>query len=66
MKKARARDAEDVPTEHVPRHTSDHVTEAMDQVCAEINSELDLFVSAASRRVLERIECDFPGIPLVR
>jgi hypothetical protein len=38
------------------RHAPDHVTETMDQVCAEIGPEPDPFISAASRRVLERSE----------
>ena len=32
------------------------VTEAMDRVCAELEEELDPFVSAAARLVLERSE----------
>jgi hypothetical protein len=43
-------------TEYVARHAPDHVTEAMDEVCAEIGSEADSFVSAASRRIPERSE----------
>ena len=40
----------------VARHTPDEVTEAMDRVCAAVNDERDDFVTAAGRRVLERVE----------
>ncbi|MBI2822155.1 MAG: hypothetical protein HYX74_08010 [Acidobacteria bacterium] len=43
-------------SEYLARHTPDQVTEAMDQICAEVGSQLDEFVSAASRRMLERTE----------
>jgi len=43
-------------SEYVARHVPDQLTETMDQVCAKIGSEPDPFVSAASRRVLERSE----------
>ncbi|OFW07017.1 MAG: hypothetical protein A3I61_03260 [Acidobacteria bacterium RIFCSPLOWO2_02_FULL_68_18] len=42
--------------EYVARHTPDEVTEAMDRVCAAVNDERDDFVTAAGRRVLERVE----------
>ena len=42
--------------EYVARHTPDEVTEAMDQVCAQLGDQRDGFVSAAGRRVLERTE----------
>lgn len=42
--------------EYVARHAPDEVTEAMDRVCAAVNDERDGFVTAATRRVLERTE----------
>jgi metal-responsive CopG/Arc/MetJ family transcriptional regulator len=42
--------------EYVARHAPDHVTEAMNQACAEIGIEPDLFSSAAARATLERVE----------
>ena len=56
MKKSQSELFSNALAEYVARHAPDHVTEAMDQVCAEIRVEPDAFVSAASRRVLERIE----------
>ena len=56
MKKSRSELFSNALAEYVARHAPDHVTETMDQVCAEIGSEPDPFVSAASRRVLERSE----------
>ena len=56
MKKSRSQLFSNALTEYVARHAPDHVTEAMDEVCAEIGSEPDPFVSAASRRILERSE----------
>jgi len=42
------------------RHAPEHLTEAMDRVCLELEGELggkpDEFVSTAGRRVLERTE----------
>ncbi len=57
MKKSRSELFSNALAEYVARHAPDHVTETMDQVCAEIGSDpADPFVSAASRRVLERSE----------
>ena len=56
MKKSRSQLFSNALTEYVARHAPDYVTEAMDEVCAEIGSESDPFVSAASRRILERSE----------
>jgi metal-responsive CopG/Arc/MetJ family transcriptional regulator len=42
--------------EYLARHAPDHVTEAMDRVCAELGDERDTFVGAAARRVLEHSE----------
>ena len=42
--------------EYVARHDSDEVTEAMNRVCANVNTEPDDLVRTASQRVLERSE----------
>ena len=42
--------------EYLARHASDDVTEAMNRVCAQLESRLDKFVAAAERRILERSE----------
>ena len=42
--------------EYVARHASDEVTEAMNRVCANINTEPDDFIRTAGRRALERSE----------
>jgi metal-responsive CopG/Arc/MetJ family transcriptional regulator len=57
MKKSRSELFSNALVEYVARHAPDHVTERMNQVCAEIGiEEIDPFVSAASRRILERSE----------
>jgi predicted transcriptional regulator len=56
MKKSRSRLFSNALEEYVDRHAPDRVTEAMDQVCAEIGSEPDPFVSAVSARILEQSE----------
>ena len=56
MKKSRSQLFSNALTEYLARHAPDYVTEAMNEVCAEIGSEPDSFVSAASRRILERSE----------
>ena len=53
MNKSRSELFGNALSEYIARHAPDHVTEAMNQVCAEIGSEPDAFVSAASRRILE-------------
>jgi metal-responsive CopG/Arc/MetJ family transcriptional regulator len=54
MKKSRSQLFSHALGEYVARHAPDHVTEAMDKVCAEIGTGSDRFVSNASRRILER------------
>ncbi len=56
MKKSRSELFATALAEYVARHVPDQVTETMNQVCAEIGSEPDPFVSDASRRSLERSE----------
>lgn len=56
MKKSRSQLFSNALAEYVARHTPDSVTEAMDQVCAEIGPEADAFLSTVSRRILEHSE----------
>ena len=56
MKKSRSELFSQALVEYLARHAPDHVTETMNQVCAEIDTEPDPFVSVASQRVLERSE----------
>ena len=56
MKKSRSELYSRALAEDLARHAPDQVTEAMDQVCADLGAEPNDFVSAASRRVLERSE----------
>lgn len=58
-KKSRSQLFSDAVREYVARHAPDEVTEAMNQVCAQLGSKSgkdEGFVSAAARRVLERTE----------
>jgi len=43
-------------SEYLARHAPDEVTEAMNQVVAQLNELTDPFVAAAARRILERSE----------
>jgi len=56
MKKSRSELYSRAIADYVARPAQDHVTEAMNQACAELGAETNGFVSAASRRVLERTE----------
>lgn len=56
MKKSRSELFSNALAEYVARHAPDHVTETMNQVCAEVGVEVDSFVAAASRQTLERTE----------
>ncbi len=56
MKTSRSQLFSNALTEYVARHAPDHVTEAMDELCAELGCEPDPFMSAAARRILERSE----------
>lgn len=42
--------------EYLSRHAPDSVTDALDQLCTELDEGLDGFVGTAARRVLERTE----------
>ena len=54
--KSRSRLFSDAVREYVSRHAPEDVTDAMDQVCAELGHTADKFVSSGARRVLERSE----------
>jgi metal-responsive CopG/Arc/MetJ family transcriptional regulator len=56
MKKSRSQLFSNALEEYVDRHAPDRVTEAIDEVCAEIGADSNSFVSAASARILERSE----------
>src|SRR5947209_20223893 len=56
MKKSRSELFSNALAEYVARHAPDHVTEAMDKVCADVGMARDEFTSAAARRVLEKVE----------
>lgn len=56
MKKSRSELFSNALADYVARHAPDHVTEAMNQACDEVGIEADSFASAASRRILERVE----------
>lgn len=43
-------------SEYVSRHAPDDVTEALNRVCATVETAVDAFGSAAARRALERSE----------
>jgi len=58
--KSRSKLYGDALREYVARHSHQEITEAMDRVCLELQSqpadELDRFISESSRRVLEKTE----------
>lgn len=56
MKKSRSELFSHAIADYVARHAPDQVTETMNQVCDEVDVEADGFTSAASRRILERVE----------
>jgi metal-responsive CopG/Arc/MetJ family transcriptional regulator len=55
-KKSRSRLYGDALKEYLARHAPDEVTQAMNRACAEVGEARDPFVSAATRRLLERSE----------
>ena len=55
-KRSRSQLFSDALREYINRHASDEVTDAMNRVCDQTGTEQDQFVSAASRRVLQRSE----------
>jgi metal-responsive CopG/Arc/MetJ family transcriptional regulator len=55
-RKSRSQLFSDAVREYVARHAPEDVTEAMDRVCAALQSQPDGFAANASRRTLKRIE----------
>jgi metal-responsive CopG/Arc/MetJ family transcriptional regulator len=55
-RKSRSQLFSDAVREYLARHAPDEITEAMDRVCAELETTRDEFVSSAGRRVIERSE----------
>jgi hypothetical protein len=56
MNKSRSQLFSNALADYVARHSSDQITEAMNQVCDQVGGETDGFTSVASRRTLERVE----------
>lgn len=55
-KKSRSQLFSDALKEYVARNAPEHVTYAMDRVCAELGNQQDELVSLAASRVLEQSE----------
>jgi metal-responsive CopG/Arc/MetJ family transcriptional regulator len=55
-RKSRSQLFSDAVREYLARNSPDAVTQAMNQVCAEMGGPVDRFVSSASSRILERSE----------
>jgi len=55
-KKSRSRLFSDALKEYLARHAPEEITEALNKATAEIEPGEDEFVSAAARRVLEKVE----------
>ena len=55
-KKSRSQLYSDAVREYVARHAADPVTEAIDRVCAAVDSAPDEFSTAAARRTFARSE----------
>ena len=55
-RKSRSQLLSDALREYVARHAADELTEAMDRVCAEVQTAKDEFISRAAARVLEKVE----------
>ena len=53
-RKSRSQVYSEAVAEYLARHAPDAVTEAMNDVCAQLGDQRDDFVMAASRRVLGR------------
>ncbi|MGB8888062.1 MAG: ribbon-helix-helix protein, CopG family [Candidatus Korobacteraceae bacterium] len=53
-RRSRSRIFSDALREYLARHSSDEVTEAINQACAEIGEGPDSFSSSAARRILQR------------
>ena len=55
-KKSRSRLFSEALQEYLARHAADEVTEAMNNVCAELGDTKDPFVASSARRALGRSE----------
>lgn len=55
-KRSRSQLFSDALAEYLARHSGDEITEAMNRVVDAAGDAADPFVSAASRRALERVE----------
>jgi metal-responsive CopG/Arc/MetJ family transcriptional regulator len=55
-RKSRSQLFSDAVREYLARHAPDEITEAMDRVCAELETTKDKFVSSAGRRVIQQSE----------
>jgi len=56
LRKSRSQLYREAVAEYLARHDPDAITEAMDAVCATLDTRPDDFMKAAARRVLERSE----------
>ena len=56
LKKSRSTLFREAMAEYLARHDPDAITEAMNKVCAEVDSRPDPALSADARRILERNE----------
>ncbi len=57
LKKSRSQLYSDALREYVARHAPDQVTEALNEVCAEMGDDVDAeFLSEVSQRTLQRSE----------
>ena len=56
LKKSRSQLYAEAVAEYVARREPEAVTEAMNAVCAEVDTRADTFVRVAAKRVLERTE----------
>ena len=56
LKKSRSALFSDAVAEYLARHDPEAITEAMNEVCSEVDARPDPALSAAARRILERSE----------
>jgi len=56
LKKSRSQLYSHALREYIARHAPDEITEALDEVCADVEQPGDGFVPAASRHVLRRTQ----------
>ena len=53
--KSRSQVYSDAVAEYLARHVPDAITEAMNDACAHLGDQRNVFVATASRRVLRRV-----------